>query len=319
MNNLILRWCLGIQDTTRLGDFEQDSKLQDLIWLAKLSIVSFQKWFPEATFLLFYNGDNLGQFIRAFHNIELQLKKDVIFIDQIHAVKSGELQNPYHFAPQGVWWKWVPFRYDINCHEISIDTDIICIGEPLDWYKWLDSKAEIIVAPERFAKIIVNTCGDFHSHPVLNGKKPLNCGIVGHRSGFDFSDRFFNITEEIKYGYTRNSLFITEQGAINVWVYSLAVEGITSYVLDFEKCAWMRDFIYYMKHGVKIETIHATTWHKKIAKQIRPALEQRIYDDSYSDDDFLIDILQCAKSFDYYSKDVLKRQFSETDTPEFFL
>ncbi len=51
MDNLLLRWCLGIQDTTRLDSFKQESELHDLIWLAKLSIASFQRWFPDARFI----------------------------------------------------------------------------------------------------------------------------------------------------------------------------------------------------------------------------------------------------------------------------
>ncbi len=212
---------------------------------------------------------------------------------------------------------WVPFWYDIAGHEISIDTEIICINEPLDWYKWIEGSEEIILAPERFSKILVNTCGDFHAHPVLRGKKPLNCGIVGHRAGCDFSERFFEVTREIQYGYTHNSLFITEQGAINVWAYSLALEGIKPYILNFERCAWMRDFFYYLEKGIKVETVHATTWHKQIAKELRPVLERRVLE-NYSDDEFLADVLKQAQNMDYYSKYVLKRQLGEDKKlPEF--
>ncbi len=317
--NLLLRWCLGIQDTTRLADFSADQKLQDLFWLAKLSIVSFQRWFPHARFVLFYNGDDFNKFREKFHAVDLPLSQKLEYVNQIKLVKSGELPNPYHFTPQGVWWKWVPFRYDISMNEISIDTDIICIGEPKDWYKWLDGKEEIIIAPERFKKIIVNTCGDFHSHPILRGKDPLNCGIVGHRAGHDFSKRFFEITEQIDYGYTHNSLFITEQGSINVWVYSLKLDGIRSYVLNFERCAWIRDFLYYFEKGVPVETVHATTWHKRIARSLGAILERRVLDEDYDGRSFLSDMLSQAKELDYYQKHVLRRQLGEgQETSEFF-
>ncbi len=307
MSDLILRWCLGIQDTTTLSDFEQESRLHNIIWLAKLSIASFQKWFPNARFLLFYNGDDFESFKSAFDKMDFPLSQEIEFVNQTEQFRTGIFKNPYHFIPQGVWWKWVPFRYDKTCHEISIDTDIICINEPKDLKKWLESDEEIILAPERFKEILVNTCGDFHNHPVLKGKSPLNCGIVGHRAGFDFSEQFFDITREIRYGYTHDSLFITEQGSINVWSYSLNLQGIETYVLDFEKCAWVRDFIYYLEKGIPVETVHATTWHKEIARNLRPIFEDRILNDT-PDDEFLTNIIVAAKDMEYYSRHTVQRQ-----------
>lgn len=307
MSNLLLRWCLGVQDTTRLDSFKKESSLLDLIWLAKLSIVSFQRWFPKARFMLFYNGDDLTKFQNVFDSIELPLPQKLEIVHQTELFGEGKFKNRYNFVPQGVWWKWVPFRFDDSYHEISIDTDIVCLRKPKDWIKWIEGDEEIILAPERFEEILVNTCGDFHKHPVLRGKKPLNCGIVGHRAGHDYSERFFEVTREIRYGYTHDSLFITEQGAINVWAYSLALEGKSPYVLDFEKCAWVRDFIYYLEKGVEVETVHATTWHKKIAKGLQTILERRVLED-YPDDQFLYDILAAAKDLDYHSQYVVRRQ-----------
>lgn len=307
MSNLLLRWCLGIQDTTRLDSFKDESRLLDIIWLAKLSIVSFQRWFPEARFMLFYNGEDLDKFRETFDSIELPLFQELEFVHQVALFGEGKFKNPYHYVPQGVWWKWVPFRFDESYHEISIDTDIICLREPKDWINWIEGDEEIILAPERFPEIVVNTCGDFYEHPVLRGKKPLNCGIVGHRAGHDYSDRFFEITREIRYGYTHNSLFITEQGAINVWAYSLKLEGKKPYVLDFEKCAWVRDFVYYLEKGVEVETVHATTWHKKIIKGFQPILERRVLED-YPDEEFIFDLIKAAKDLDPHSQRVVRRQ-----------
>lgn len=318
MSNLLLRWCLGVQDTTCLDSFKTESKLLDLIWLAKLSIASFQRWFPEARFMLFYNGDDIDKFRKIFNDIKLPLSQDLEFVHQTELFGEGKFKNPYHYVPQGVWWKWVPFRFDDSCHEISIDTDIICIRKPQDWIEWIEGDEEIILAPERFPEIVVNTCGDFHEHPVLKGKKPLNCGIVGHRAGHDYSERFFEITREIRYGYTHNSLFITEQGAINVWAYSLELEGQKPYILDFEKCAWVRDFIYYLEKGVEVETVHATTWHKRIIKGLQTILERRVLED-YPDDEFLYDLLVAAKSLDYHSQHVVRRQLGiDRQQIEFF-
>jgi hypothetical protein len=317
MPNLILRWSIGTQDTTKLADFEQSSQEFNILWLAKLSILSFKKWFPNARCVLFYNGDNFYGFRQKFKSIELPLD-DIEILDQQKMLHAGELKNSYKFLPQGVWWKWVPFRLDPSCHEISIDTDIICVNDPLDWKKWIDGKHEIIVAPERFKEIVVNTCGDLYNHPVLKNKSPINCGIVGQREGHDFSERFYEIVNSIRYGYTYDSLFITEQGAINVWAYSLQDEGIKSYILDFEKCAWIRDFVYYLQKGVRIETIHATTWHKNIAKKIKTIIEQKVLQDT-SDELFLLEILKEVKGMDFHTKHVIERQLGENrDRAEFF-
>jgi len=55
MQDLVLRWAIGEQNTHKLSQYEEE-EYEDMLWLAKLSIISFQKWFPEADFMLFYNG-----------------------------------------------------------------------------------------------------------------------------------------------------------------------------------------------------------------------------------------------------------------------
>lgn len=316
--DLLLRWSIGIQDTTVL-DLAEQSKFRDAVWLAKLSIVSFQKWFPDSKFMLFYNGEQIDEFVDLFESIELPLICPIEYVDQVRLVKEGSLPNPYNFVPQGVWWKWIPFRYDIAYNEISIDTDIVCINEPLNWYKWIDSDSPIVSSPERFSKVLVNTCGDFFNHPVLKNKKPLNCGIVGQRKGHDYSERFFQITDEIDYGYTRNSLFITEQGAINVWAYSLDGEGVETFVLNYEQCSWIRDFIYYLDKGVKVETVHATTWHKRILRYLKDIFERKALDDNYADMEFMADVIARTRTMDVHSRQVIRRQVEEKTSTEFFL
>jgi len=308
MSDLILRWCLGIQDTTKLSSYEELPTFNNIVWLAKLSVASFQKWFPNAHCILLFNGNDIDSFKDCWNTVGFDLFNEVEIISQ--RCLSKKFENPYHFFPQGVWWKWVPFRWDNSCDEISIDTDIICINEPLNWYNWLENKNEIIVAPERFKEIVVNTCGDFYNHPILKNKTPVNCGIVGHKAKSDFSEQFYEITRLIRYGHTHDSLFITEQGAINVWVYSLVANGIKPYILDFERCAWVRDFIYYLEKGVKVETIHATTWHKKVAKNLKSVLEKRIFKEC-KDDEFLSTIIESANEFDFYSKHLIRRQIGE--------
>lgn len=308
-NNLILRWTTGRQNTVSLSDYER-SKYEEMIWLTKLSIVSFQQWFPEAKFVLLYNGDDFSGFVDLIQQSSPAFTKAIEFIDQTHELER-RWQNPYHFWPCGVWWKWVPFRLDETKHEIAVDTDIICLSRPGTWYDWLAGTEEIIIAPERFEVVKVNTCGDLWRHPLVVGKPPFNCGIVGQREGFNAANRFFEVTKQVQLGETRDSMFITEQGAINVWARSMEVDGANLYVLDFQKNAWMRDFLYFMLNGVVVETVHAVTWHKRIVRELKVVFERRVTDTAYTDAEFIKDVFERGKGMDIFSKVVVARQLGE--------
>lgn len=309
-SNLLLRYTIGKQDTVALSEYDA-AQYADFLWLAKLSVVSFQKWFPKARFVVLFNGDGYQEFCGTFDSMEPQLRFPVEYRDQRDMLK-GEVENPYHFYPAGVWWKWVPFRIDVTQHEIAVDTDILCLSRPDTWYKWIEQDEEILIAPERYEKVAVNTTGDFFSHPILQGKEPFNCGVVGQRAGVNFEDRFFEVTQAVEFGHTHNSLFITEQGAINLWIRSLEVEGIRYQCLDFGKNAWVRDFVYFLHRGVRVETLHAVTWHKKIAKGLKLVFESRIIEDGYKDDrDFLAAILKEGLHLDFIPRHVLGRQLAD--------
>lgn len=309
MDNCLLRWSLGLQDTVSLSDADND-KHKDSIWLAKLSILSFQRHFPNAEFVLLYNGPDFNSFLSLFNNSAPNLEKELRIIDQRRLLGGKGFKNPYHFYPRGVWWKWIPFRLDRTKHEIAIDTDIVCLSTPKTWQRWISGTEHLLVAPERYETVLVNTCGDFHAHPVLYKKAPFNCGIVGQRAGFDFAERFFEITKQVNLGSTHNSMFITEQGAINVWVRSLEQEGIGHFCLDFMSNAWIRDFLYFAKKGIQIETVHAVTWHKNIVKQLKNIFERMVQDDTYNQEMFVSDIIEQSSSMDKMSRHVIYKQIT---------
>ena len=312
--DIILRYTIGQQNTQTLAEFNEDSKYLDFLWLAKLSILSFQKWFPDARLVVLYNGQEYDRFKEVFQDIEPNRELKVEFQNQCQMMSEGEIENPYEsMYPIGVWWKWIPFRLDISKHEIAIDTDILCLEDPVTWREWMSGSTKIIVAPDRFEKIKVNTCGDFHSHPLLKGKKPANCGIVGQRAGYDYSERFFDITKEVRYGYTHDSMFITEQGAINLWIYSLEMEKVKHTILDFRRNAWFRDFLYFLRQGISVETVHAVSWHKGIAKNLKDVLERKIFDDDYSNEQFVLDIVDKSSGFGPSGQFVINQQIE----PEF--
>lgn len=311
--NLLLRWSLGSQNTLTLSSFDETAKYKDYLWLAKLSICSFAKWFPGAQCVLLYNGHDFSRFCDFWNEIALPCQAEII--NQRSKVLSGEYTNKYHFFPIGVWWKWIPFRLDISKHEIAIDTDILCIGKPDSWYTWLDGKDSLVVAPERFEEIKVNTCGDLFRHPLLRGKPPANCGILGQRAGQDYSERFFDISKQVRFGRTHDSMFITEQGVVNLWVYSLELDGVSSTILDFKKNAWLRDFVYFMRNGTKVETVHAVSWYKEIVRKMKDVFEARILG-QVSDDDFLNEILKNASQFGGLANRVISQQLWPDFGPE---
>lgn len=294
-DNVVLRWSCGSQNTQTLSTYDE-SKYQNYIWLTKLSVSSFQKWFPGARYVLLYNGHEIDKFISLWHSLSPATLYDVEIIDQCASVRSGTFRNPYHFYPIGVWWKWIPYRLDITKHEIAIDTDIVCLSRPDTWYDWIHGLASIVVAPERFETIKVNTCGDLFKHPLLKNKKPANCGIVGQRANENYEERFYDICREVRFGYTHDSLFITEQGAINLWIYSLLEQGVSHTILDFKKNAWIRDFVYFMRSGIRVETVHAVSWHKEMVVKLKDVFENRVFGDM-ADDEFLLSILRESSKF----------------------
>lgn len=306
-SDLLLRWSIGNQNTILLNDFSRQQFLE-FLWMSKLSIASFQKWFPDACFVVLYNGTEYQDFINLFHSSEPKLFCPVDIIDQMEQIRLGKLENPYTFFPRGVWWKWVPFRIDCSKHEIAIDTDIICINEPKTWIDWMSDDSQIVVAPERYEKVLINTCGGFHTQPILSDRQPLNCGIVGQKKNNNYSEQFFNVCSSVDIGSTRNSLFIDEQGAINTWVRSLELTGVKSHVLDFMKNAWMRDFISFFRNGITVETVHAVTWYKKLIIALKDIFTKKVLSDDYSDARFISDILMKAASFEGISQHVLYRQ-----------
>lgn len=306
--DLLFKYTVGEQDTTTLSDFVRSMQLNDFLWMTKLSIASFHRWFPEARFLLMVNAQDFERFKVNYYKTQPILDFEVEIVWQ----RCEKFRNPYHFpcGESGVWWKWIPFRYDVNCTEIAVDTDIICISEPISWKEWIGNDSPIMSAPERFHDISASTCGNLHKHPVLDGHKPLNCGVVGQKAGFDFSEIFYETTKLVTYRENDNSRFIDEQGCINVWARQLERDGVKLDILDFNKNAWMRDFLFFLSKGVDVETVHAVAWYKKLLNKLKIPFEKRVFNNDYTNDEFITDILNTS-SLNDLDRHVLIRQFEE--------
>jgi hypothetical protein len=299
----IFRWTLGFQNTFNFQDHSTEENI-NMLWMTKLSIASFYKFFQSDQFYLLYNGKHFAQFRDLFYSHKINT-------DYVQLIDQGTLNNPYHFIPRGVWWKWIPFRIDIHKTEICIDTDIICLTKPSNIIQWINNDIPILIAPERYEKVNISTCGDFFNQPLLKNKTPYNCGLVGQKKGCSFEDRFFDITKLVDLGSTHNSLFITEQGAINFWIRSLELEGIQHESLNFEKNAWIRDFIYYINKEIQVETVHAVSWYKSILFQLKDVFEKIVFQNDYTLKNLLIDLLKNVKKLDNKSKFIIINQLNE--------
>lgn len=281
--NLVLRWSIGDFDTTTRSDMRPE-KLSRFIKMAKLSIYSFQQFF-DAEFILAFNGSNWPRFQEMWDKINPQLK-ELTFINQ-HVFK-----NPYSsfFPLSGVWWKWIPFRYDENRTEISIDTDIICINSPNSWYKWLNNDCQTLVPKEAIPEICESTCGDVWQHPIIHNKRALNCGIIGQKNGTDLTERFFKLTELVDYG-SYNGNFVTEQGLFNILFYSLENEGVENYYLPYEQNLQARHLQSALAEGVEVETIHFTAKSKNIFYDLYDVIRDKV-DQKISSMEFLFKLTE---------------------------
>ena len=106
-------------------------------------------------------------------------------------------------------------------------------------------------------------------------------------------------------------MFITEQGAINVWLRSLELEGVRYTCLDSRANAWVRDFLFFLERGIKVETIHAVAWHKEIMRSMSSVLEERIKHNT-SDEEFKRSIIIAMEAAGFYQKYVLMKQLGDS-------
>lgn len=244
----MLRWSFGDWDTVARSPVS-DERLARMVKLAKVSVLSFQRWF-DAEFVVGYNGTNLDRFLKAW-NSSTPKTDEVTFLNQ------REYPVLYNFhIPDGVWWKWVPWKYDVNRTEISIDTDIICLNKPQSWHKWLESESQILTCYESIKEICEQTCGDLCSYEILRGRTAINCGIIGQKGEVSVENRFLEITSLVDVS-TYNGNFITEQGVFNILIAQLETEGYDVYYLPYHLNQQARDG-FYKSVREDIETIHLT-------------------------------------------------------------
>lgn len=285
VSTLILKWSIGDFATASRTELNNSISIP-FIRLAKTSVYSFQKHFPDAQFKICYNGHNLNEFISLWENNYPKLEKDVEFFDQ-----RKHYVNPYpgFFPLDGVWWKWIPFRFDVNKTEIYIDSDIVCVNKPVSWYDWFDMSEELLVSAESITHMCLDVCGELYTHPILHNKTPLNCGIIGQKAGTDITEQFFELTKFVDYG-TYNGNFIIEQGVFNVLFYQLNEQGILHHCLPYCTNLQVKDVPKVGVENRRFETLHFTAKSKEIFYSMTDLFLDKI-NDRISDEQLLKAVL----------------------------
>jgi len=319
-SRFLLRWALGRQNTVKLSDISME-RFKTMLWLSKLSIASFQKWFPDADFVLLYNGDAFDEFVGAFEETSPLLLKKVHIVDQV-AELNNVWDNPYHYWPMGVWWKWLPFRLDLSKNEIAVDTDIICLSRPKNLVDCIQQSEGLVVIDD-FAEqmgewVVGNLWEQFREE--LEGKFPVNSGLLVMKPGVSFLRDFLAATTHTspdqkwweQHGglhrmvgsgshafaapgeqYQCNTHFIDEQGCINLGIHR---SGEPFVALDREVNVYGLELFEHLERGVEVETVHFLAGTKQLFWELEPYLFRKFYDQAYSFSELVSDVRSLKSS-----------------------
>lgn len=293
---MIFRWAIGVQDTCTFSKYAP-RKYLDFIRMSKTSILSFQKHFPDSTFCVFYNGraKDFEYFKEIFHEVGPSLLKEV----ELHYCFDFYKNFKYHFEPEsGVWWKWVPFRKDINQIEICVDTDVICFSKPSN-LECLIEKYNLVVNTDPCLYFCEDVCGNFWNQKILEGRQPINSGLVSFGSGISFEKEYYDATQLVDYGHNRYTKFIDEQGCFNVGLYT---SGLSVGLLDRSVNVYGNEILNCIDRGLNIETCHFISRTKNIFNKIEPFIFRKIHDNCYTLKDFydhIYDIVYAYKDYRY--------------------
>jgi hypothetical protein len=278
IKNILFRWAIGDSNTSSMSHFSTDGFVR-FLRMAKTSILSFQRWFPKCRFVVFYNGDNLEFFKEAFKRTRPSLLKRVDIVD------ANEFKMLYHFKPDtGVWWKWIPFRYDEDRTEIHVDTDIICLSKPQSLIDQLETNLDVVLIADRCAYFSEEVCGNLYANEILTSERiPINCGFVALKKGIIFEDEFVEASKLVDYGASRHSYFLDEQGCFNIGLYEA---DIPFALLPRAQNIYATELIDRLRGGVDIELCHFISDTKELFHRTEDYIFRRIYDQNFTIDDF---------------------------------
>jgi hypothetical protein len=278
IKNILFRWAIGDANTSSMSHFSTEG-FSRFLRMAKTSILSFQRWFPKCRFAVFYNGYNLEYFKEAFKRSRPSLLKHVDIID------ANDFKHHYHFNPDtGVWWKWVPFRYDIDRTEIHVDTDIICLSKPQSLVDQLETSLDIVLVADRCAYFAETVCGNLYNHEILTPERiPVNCGFVALKKGVTIEDEFVEASQLVHYGASQHSYFLDEQGCFNIGLYKA---DIPFALLPRAQNIYATELVDRLRGGIEVELCHFISDTKELFHRTENYMFRRIYDENFTMDDF---------------------------------
>lgn len=304
--DIIFRWAVGDIDTCSMFRFE-DNEFRNYLRMTKTSILSFQAHFPKSQFYLFYNGTDFKRFKKFFDESRPSLLK------KVKVCNVFDFPNPYSFTPTaGVWWKWVPFRLDIDKIEIHLDADLLCVGYPKYLMDELSRPTtNMVVATDicpEFTEWVVGNMYEIYGKNLLKGRIPINAGFLAMKPGINLAQHFYNAASEVNYDYTwqeehiagtkpemsneedqrrRNTNFIDEQGCLNVAIYK---SDIPFSILPRDTNIYGHEIFDRLNEGIEVQTCHFISGTKRIFLDFESHFFMRIYDKFYNAAAFKKDI-----------------------------
>jgi len=220
MDNVLFRWSTG------------DG--YDSLFHANLAIASLQRFCPESSYCLSYNGKNFDEFQSRFQSID-----SLVDFDNLHIVHQSEDDWPFNFdVIGGAWWKWAPINMGIKPIEVFIDTDVFFVNPPNVMREWVESDSDLYAAYDGAAYDLSLGLGDF-KRAVKTRDGIINVGVVGIR-GDVWRNLFLRCANmNMNKIQSQRSYHINEQGAAN-FALDLAckVEGFQVTKVPLETYNW---------------------------------------------------------------------------------
>jgi len=293
---MIFRWTIG-ETNTSINKPHSLPGFINFLYMAKMSILSFQRWFPSSKFVVLFNGNGSNYALKEmFNKARPALLKKVIFVD------SSKYDNLYHFVPKnGVWWKWIPFRYKSDETELYVDTDVICLNRPTSFIEQIESNLDIVIMSEYTVYFSERVCGNFWNDPVLKNRIPVNCGLVVLKPEITLEKEFLEASKKVNYGTSPNSYFIDEQGSFNVALYK---SDIPFSLLPRRENVYGHELLSRLDEGVDIEICHFIGRSKTVLENIQEELFIKIHDDLYTLEDMYNNLASPTRYLDITAEDI---------------
>lgn len=223
MDNVLFRWSTG-------DGF-------DSLFHTNLAIASLQRFCPEASYCISYNGKNFGKFKDDLTNLDNLVDFNNLIFNHQHPEDW-----PFSFdIIGGAWWKWAPINLGIKPVEVFIDTDVFFVNSPEVLRQWVHSDSDFYAPLDGAVFDLCFGLGDFKRFKPASSmrERVINVGVVGLK-GNCWRDLFVRCSNiNLNQIHTLRSYHINEQGAAN-YALELASRamGFSATKIPFETYAW---------------------------------------------------------------------------------